>query len=89
MTAGMRGAATFCPGLGPGVAATQCGIALEADVGLLLSSEPMFVRLSGQVGDALGRRIPLSLRLSGLSALDGETFSGHSLSTEIFSVRMT
>ena len=44
----------------------QCGIAIKADVERMLASEPCFARLSGQVGDALGRELPISLLLSGL-----------------------
>jgi hypothetical protein len=50
----------------------QCGIALEADVQLALGSEPLFARLSGQLGDLLGRGVALSLRLSRLDSRDGE-----------------
>jgi len=46
----------------------QCGIALEADVQRLLLSEPLFARLTGQIGDFLGRGFALSLRLSNFAA---------------------
>lgn len=48
----------------PGTGWSQSGVALEADTGQLLSSEPLFTRLTGQVGDLLGRGFELSLRLS-------------------------
>lgn len=47
---------------------SQCGIALEADVQQLLLSEALFARLTGQVGDFLGRGFALSLRLSNFAA---------------------
>ena len=50
----------------PGEAAVECGIAIEADVELMLASEPLFLRLSGQIGDALGRQLPVSVLLTGL-----------------------
>lgn len=50
----------------------QCGLALETNVQQILASEPLFARLSGQVGDLLGRGIALSLRLSRLDVHDGE-----------------
>ena len=55
----------------------QCGIAIETDVERVLASEPCFARLSGQVGDALGRQLPISLLLSGLGSDDaGGRFAG-------------
>jgi len=42
-----------------------CGIALATDVSRILASEPLFARLSGQLGDALARRLPVSLLLAG------------------------
>ena len=43
------------------------GIALVTNVGQILASEPLFTRLTGQLGDALGRQLPVSLLLSGLA----------------------
>lgn len=48
----------------PGTGWSQSGVALEADTGQLLSSETLLTRLTGQVGDLLGRGFELSLRLS-------------------------
>ncbi len=42
------------------------GIALATDIGQILASEPLFVRLTGQLGDALGRQLPVSLLLTGI-----------------------
>ena len=41
------------------------GIALAIDVTATLASELLLARLAGQVGDLLGRQLPVSLRLSG------------------------
>lgn len=54
----------------PGKAAVQCGIAIEANAELVLASEPLFARLSGQIGDALGRQLPMSVLLTGLQGDD-------------------
>lgn len=43
---------------------TTGGIALAIDVTRTLASEPLFARLAGQVGDMLGRQLPVSLRMS-------------------------
>ncbi len=48
------------------------GIALAIDATRILASEPLFARLSGQIGDMLGRQLPVSLRLAGR---DRDTFA--------------
>ena len=60
-----RRAATLHPARSRYGILAQCGIAIETDVERVLASEPCFARLSGQVGDALGRQLPISLLLTG------------------------
>lgn len=68
--AGIQGAASAPIESRVSAAHAQCGITLETDVRQVLSSEPLFARLSGQIGDLLGRGISLSLRLSQLGTRD-------------------
>ena len=42
---------------------SACGIALKTDLPRSLASEPLFARLAGQIADALGRRLAVSLQL--------------------------
>lgn len=42
---------------------SACGIALKIDLPRILASEPLFARLAGQIADALGRRLAVSLQL--------------------------
>ncbi len=64
--AGNRGTATERPAPRQDDDVAVCGIALSAGVSRILASEPLFARLSGQLGDALGRQLPVSLLLTGL-----------------------
>ena len=61
-----QGASGVRPATGQREDFAECGIAIEADVDDVLASEPLFARLSGQLGDALGRRLSVSLLMSGL-----------------------
>jgi hypothetical protein len=61
-----EGTATLHPATNRYGNVAQCGIAIEADIERILASEPCFARLSGQLGDVLGRQLPMSLKLSGL-----------------------
>ena len=63
---GNRGTAIVHPAPRHKDDAAACGIALTADVSRVLASEPLFARLSGQLADLLGRRMPVSLQLTGL-----------------------
>ncbi len=56
-----------------------CGMALTTAVPRVLASEPSFARLSGQLGDALARNLPVSLRLSALDQCDSTTIDVESL----------
>ena len=64
--AGNQGATRLDPPAGRRGDRTQCGISIKTNVDRLLASEACFAQLSGQVGDALGRELPISLLLSGL-----------------------
>ncbi len=64
--AGNRGTAIERPAPCHDDDVAACGIALATDVSRILASEPLFARLTGQLGDALARRLPVSLLLTGL-----------------------
>ena len=69
---GSRGTAIIRPAARRDDDIAAGGIALVTDAGQILASEPLFTRLTGQLGDALGRQLPVSLLVAGL---DGENAS--------------